>query len=131
MIKEFIQSDIQNLIDKAINNEPDQEGKDYLKNLLPKLYPTILEQIHIDLDHNLIILKEKSPYYIVMDVFKTIGMEHHGAMANNEFRLFCDTVFGQDVEYVLVYPNQSLEYYKNQEFQKRIGEKFDTMVDFG
>lgn len=49
-------------------------------------------------------------------------MEHHGAMANNEFRLFCDTVFGQDVEYVLVYPNQSFEYYKNQEFQKPLME---------
>lgn len=39
MIKEFTKSEIQNLIDKAINNEPNQEGKDYLKNIIPKLYP--------------------------------------------------------------------------------------------
>ncbi|MEW4923133.1 hypothetical protein [Algibacter sp. 2305UL17-15] len=131
MLKIFTPKDIQELIEKAIQYEASSEADDYLQNLLPKLYPHILENVHIDLDHRLVILKEKSPFYIVMDIYKTMEMDGHGAMANNEFRIFCELIFGADNEYVLVYPNQSFEYYKNQELQKRIGEMYDSMVDFG
>lgn len=131
MITEFTQEGIQELIEKAIKKELEPDSHEYLQNVLPKLYPHILENIHVDIDHKLIVLKEKSPYYIVMDIFKTIDMGGHGAMANNEFRIFCELIFGEDNEYVLVYPNQSFEYYKNQQLEKRIGEMYDDMVDFG
>ncbi len=129
MIKEFTQKDIQALIEKAIEKELEKDSHDYLRTLLPKLYPYILENIYVDIDHRLVILKAKSPFYIVMDIFKTVGMETHGAMANNEFRMFCDVLF-DGKEYVLAYPNNSFEYYHNG-LQKRIGEKFDNMADFG
>lgn len=130
MLKEFTPKDVQKLIKKAVKNELEPDAHEYLQKLLPKLYPHILENVQIDIDHKFIILKEKSPHYIIMDIFNTVGMDKHGAMANNEFRIFCELIFGVDVEYALIYPNQSLEYYKNQKLQKRIGEKFDYTVDF-
>ncbi|WP_346882350.1 hypothetical protein [uncultured Algibacter sp.] len=129
MIKELTTSEIKKLITKSVALEMDNDGKEYLSNMLPKLYPHILENVLVDLDHRFLILKNKSPYNMVMDVFKTIGMEGHGAMANVEFRHFCMALFGEK-DYVLVYSNQTLEYYQEDTLKSRVGEKFDETVDF-